>query len=87
MTIGELIEDDLEEARIEGRAEGREEGLAEGEISGKIKLILELLSDKGSVTEETVGRIWKERDPAVLKEWMLLAVKADSAAQFEEAIR
>ena len=75
MTIGELIEDDLEEAR------------AEGEISGKVKMILELLSDKGSVSEETADRIWMERDPAVLKEWILLAVQAESVQQFEEAIQ
>ena len=53
MTIGELIEDDLEEARAEGRAEGREEGM----IIGKAQMILDLLQDKGSVSKTAVDRV------------------------------
>ena len=75
MTIGELIEDDLEEARAEGRTDG------------KTEMILEVLCGKGSVSEETKGRILKERDSAILKEWICLAVQAESVQQFEEAIR
>ena len=75
MTIGELIEDDLAEAR------------AEGKTDGKTEMILEVLCGKGSVSEETKGRILKERDSAILKEWICLAVQAESVQQFEEAIR
>ena len=83
MTIGELIEDDLEEARAEGRAEGREEGM----IIGKAQMILDLLQDKGSVSKTAVDRVLKEKNPAVLKEWICLAVQAESVPQFEEAIQ
>ena len=83
MTIGELIEDDLEEARAEGRAEGREEGM----IIGKAQMILDLLQDKGSVSKTAVDRVLKEKNPAVLKEWIRLAVQAESVQQFEEAIQ
>ena len=107
MTIGELIEDDLEEARAEGRAEGREEGLAEGKtigraegraegrtegreegmIIGKAQMILDLLRDKGSVSQTAVDRVLKEKNPDVLKEWICLAIQANSVQQFEEAIQ
>ena len=91
MTIGELIEDDLEEARAEGREEGRAEGRAEGReegmIIGKAQMILDLLQDKGSVSKTAVDRVLKEKNPAVLKEWIRLAVQAESVQQFEEAIQ
>ena len=83
MTIGELIEDDLEEARAEGRAEGREEGM----IIGKAQMILDLLQDKGSVSQTAVDRVLKEKNPSVLKEWIRLAVQAESVQQFEETIQ
>ena len=69
MTIGELIEDDLEEARAEGReeglaegktigrAEGRTEGREEGMLIGKAQMILDLLQDKGSVSKTAVDRV------------------------------
>ena len=99
MTIGELIEDDLEEARAEGReeglaegktigrAEGRTEGREEGMIIGKAQMILDLLQDKGSVSQTAVDRVLKEKNPSVLKEWIRLAVQAESVQQFEETIQ
>ena len=71
MTIGELIEDDLEEARAEGRAQ----------------MILEMLQDKGFISEKTVDRVLKEKNLSVLKEWNRLAVEVQSVQEFEEAIQ
>ena len=71
MTIGELIEDDLEEARAEGRAQ----------------MILEMLQDKGFISEKTVDRVLKEKNLSVLKEWNRLAVEVQSVQEFEKAIQ
>ena len=71
MTIGELIEDDLEEARAEGRAQ----------------MILEMLQDKGFISEKTADRVLKEKNLSVLKEWNRLAVEVQSVQEFEEAIQ
>ena len=79
MTIGELIEDDLEEARAEGRAEGI--------TTGRAQMILEMLRDKGFISEKTADRVLKEKNLTVLKEWNRLAVEAQSVQEFEEAIQ
>ena len=75
MTIGELIEDDLEEAR------------AEGITTGRAQMILEMLRDKGFISEKTADRVLKEKNLTVLKEWNRLAVEAQSVQEFEEAIQ
>ena len=79
MTLEELLRDTEKEAKAEGRAEGK----AEGKIEGKAEGILELLEDKGSISERLRNRILAEKTPEVLKSWLKLAASAESVEQFE----
>ena len=79
MTLEELLRDTEKEAKAEGRAEGK----AEGKIEGKAEGILELLEDKGSISERLRNRILAEKTPEVRKSWLKLAASAESVEQFE----
>ncbi len=90
----ELFADELEEkyaagqaqGRSEGIVEGRAEGKAEGEIEGRTETILEILSGKDDYTDSVREVVTKEGDIETLKSWLMIAVRAESAAQFMQQI-
>lgn len=67
----------------------REEAYEEGEIQGKkegcLEALREILKYKGDIPEKLEEKL-KQEDAKTLKEWIRLAVMADSIGQFEDAI-
>ena len=71
--------------RKEGREEGREE--AREEILESIKQTLrKILKEKDMLTEQVEEMFVSQNDVAILQEWIVIAVKANSAKQFLEQI-
>lgn len=60
----------------------RDEGIA----IGRTEDILELLKDKGGVSEELRTRIMSQRDLNVLNGWFRLAAQSRTVAEFENAV-
>lgn len=73
-----LFEELLNDERKAGRAEGR----AEGRAIGQAEFILDILSEHFAVPEELRTRILSEKDLATLKEWLKIAINAESPEQF-----
>lgn len=65
-----LMQDERRAGRKEGRIEARKES------------ILEVLSEKGIVSDELQEKIQKEQELDQLKKWTRLAARADSVEQF-----
>lgn len=64
--------------------EGISLGKAEGFAQGKVSMILGLLRELGTVSEELSSKIYEETDSETLLRWAKLAVKAENLKQFEE---
>ena len=65
-----LMQDERRAGRKEGRIEARKES------------ILEVLSEKGIVSDELLEKLQKEQELEQLKKWTRLAAKVDSVEQF-----
>ena len=63
----------------------REEAYEEGEKEGCLEALREILKYKGDIPEKLEEKL-KQEDAKTLKEWIRLAVMADSIGQFEDAI-
>ena len=80
--------------RIEGEAAGKIAGRIEGEAAGKIagriegekEALLEILEEKGAVTESLKKKIQNQNDMTILKNWIQRACTIDSVAEFENNI-
>ena len=68
---------DVQETRRISREEGREEARA-----ALVEAILELLADKGSISEKPEGKIKEETDLEVLKKWLKQAARVSSVEEF-----
>ena len=62
--------------------QGREEGRAEE----RRQMLIEILEEKGEVSEELQKMIQEETNLEVLKQWSKLALKAGTLNQFEDEI-
>ena len=73
--------------RIEGEAAGKIAGRIEGEAIGKLeerkRVILEILEQKGKITEVLKEKIQNQNDMAILKDWLQKACTIDSIEEFE----
>ena len=69
-----VFEEMLRDERAEGRAEGR------------VDAILELLRDKGEVSEALEERIRGQKDSGILKSLLLRASRAASVEEFENGL-
>ena len=73
--------------RIEGEAAGKIAGRIEGEAIGKLEerksVILEILEQKGKITEALKEKIQNQNDMAILKDWLQKACTIDSIEEFE----
>ena len=76
-----------EAGRIEGEAAGKIAGRIEGEAIGKLeerkRVILEILEQKGKITEALKEKIQNQNDMAILKDWLQKACTIDSIEEFE----
>ena len=74
--------------RIEGEAAGkiagRIEGEAVGKIAGKKEVLLEILEEKGEISEALSKKIQNQNDMTTLKSWIQKACTIDSIEEFEE---
>lgn len=66
------------------RAEGIAEGKTEGKAEGKADSVLQLLSLKGTVSEELERRIREQKDMDILRVWLVAAAAVGSVEEFEE---
>ena len=73
--------------RIEGEAAGKIAGRIEGEAIGKLEerksVILEILEQKGKITEVLKEKIQNQNDMTVLKDWLQEACTIESIEEFE----
>ena len=73
--------------RIEGEAAGKIAGRIEGEAIGKLEerksVILEILEQKGKITEVLKEKIQNQNDMTVLKDWLQKACTIESIEEFE----
>ena len=73
--------------RIEGEAAGKIAGRIEGEAIGKLeerkRVILEILEQKGKITETLKEKIQNQNDMAILKDWLQEACTIESIEEFE----
>ena len=76
--------------RIEGEAAGkiagRIEGEAVGKIAGKKEVLLEILEEKGEISEALSKKIQNQNDMTTLKSWIQKACMIDSIEEFENDI-
>ena len=76
--------------RIEGEAAGKIAGRIEGEAIGKLEerksVILEILEQKGKITEVLKEKIQNQNDMTVLKDWLQKACTIESIEEFEKRI-
>ena len=82
MILHEMLKDEHEA----GKQEGLEKGLKEGRKEGLQESILDILEEKGEVSEELRLRILNEKDLNVLKKNVQQAVKAESIYHFIKTI-
>ena len=73
--------------RIEGEAAGKIAGRIEGEAIGKLeerkRVILEILEQKGKITDTLKEKIQNQNDMAILKDWLQEACTIESIEEFE----
>ena len=69
-----------------GRIEGEAVGKKAGRIEGKKEALLEILEEKGAVTESLKKKIQNQNDMTILKSWIQRACTIDSVAKFENDI-
>ena len=73
--------------RIEGEAAGKIAGRIAGEAIGKLEerksVILEILEQKGKITEVLKEKIQNQNDMAILKDWLQEACTIESIEEFE----
>ena len=69
-----------------GRIEGEAVGKKAGRIEGKKEALLEILEEKGAVTESLKKKIQNQNDMTILKNWIQRACTIDSVAEFENNI-
>ena len=62
-------------------------GLTAGKAEGKAESIVELLAERGEVSEELAKIILEEKEPETLRWWLKAAAKAESVKAFCEQVQ
>ena len=65
---------------------GRIEGEAAGKTAGKKEVLLEILEEKGEISEALSKKIQNQNDMTTLKSWIQKACMIDSIEEFENDI-
>lgn len=76
----------LENVRREGFEEGVACGVSQGKTQAIQELLLEILSDLGTVSEKLKEIIVSESDIEVLNSWVKLVIKFDTVEAFEDYV-
>jgi len=63
-----------------------QEMLQEGRVEERGQMLIEILEEKGEVSEELQKMIQEEANLDVLKQWSKMALKAETLEQFEKGI-
>ena len=63
-----------------------DDGVVYGRSEGRARSVLDILQNRGSVGVSLSEKILAERDDAVLKKWLMLAVNSQSVQEFEAAM-
>ena len=71
----------------DGLVDGMERGISQGITQGVQYLLLEILGDRGTISEELEAIILKQTDVKVLNEWVKIAAKCTKIEEFEEGLR
>ena len=66
-----------------GRIEGEAAGKKAGRIEGKKEVLLEILEEKGTISEALSKKIQNQNDMTTLKSWIQKACTIDSIEEFE----
>lgn len=74
----------FEDGRMEGFAEGEVKGRTAGFADGKRQSILGFLGELGDIPEPLREKISAEENPETLENWVKLAARAGSFADFEK---
>ena len=69
-----------------GRIEGEAAGKKAGRIEGKKEVLLEILEEKGTISEALSKKIQNQNDMTTLKSWIQKACMIDSIEEFENDI-
>ena len=72
--------------KIAGRIEGEAAGKIAGRIEGKKEVLLEILEEKGEISEALSKKIQNQNDMTTLKSWIQKACMIDSIEEFENDI-
>ena len=87
MTLGDLIDREVEEAVEENTRKVTQQVTQQVTHSTKVEAILELLEDAdGEITESLKARLEAISDPEQLKHLHKLAARVGSVAEFEEKL-
>ena len=79
-------EEEIKKIRASERRGGYDDGWNAGRIEGKKEALLEILEEKGAVTESLKKKIQNQNDMTILKSWIQRACTIDSVAKFENDI-
>lgn len=82
-----LPSDKIREAKRQGINQGINQGIDQGIGLGRVASILELLRELGDLPEDLKKRIQAEREEKELSRMLKLAAKAESIAEFQEALK
>ena len=81
-------EEEIKKIRASERRGGYDDGWNAGnevgKIEGKKEELLEILEEKGEVTELLTKKIQDQNDMTILKSWIQKACMIDSVAEFEK---
>ncbi len=75
-----------EYVREEGKKEGKIEGKAEGRIEGRTAAILQLLCEKGTISQKLKEEICGQSREDILSEWLSIAAHAESVEEFVQKV-
>lgn len=67
-----------------GISQGIDQGIDQGINQGRTEDILDLLSELGAVPEQLKTKIMRQKDTSILKQWLKLAARSQSFAEFEQ---
>lgn len=83
--VGMLFEEfDMKEYVKMERRDSFFEGKEVGKIEGKAEFLVEMLEEKGNISDELRKKILSEKDIEILKQWMKLAMSVSVVFEFEE---
>ena len=77
-------EEEIKKIRASERRGGYDDGKLEGKLEDRKEILLEILEEKGAVTESLKKKIQNQNDMTILKSWIQGACTIDSIEEFEK---